>query len=332
MDASRELHRLTSGYQVTQAVHVAATLGISDVLAESPKSLAQLAESTGTDTGALARLMHALVALGLYAVDDGTYSNTELGTALRTDVPRSVAGWARFIGKGSHWQAYTGLEDSIRTGETAFPAVHGEAVWEYRAKHPAEQAAFDAAMTSISETLSDAVVDAYDFSRFGTLVDVGGGRGRLLIGILSRYEAVRGVLFDQPDVVAGAHDLLSAAGLSERCLVVGGNFFDAVPEGDAHLLKAVIHDWADAESIEILRTCRRSMPAHGRLLLVEQLLDQSPDPVRTAFSDLNMLVMTGGRERTTDEYRTLLAAAGLDLITTIPTASPAFILEAAPRT
>jgi hypothetical protein len=330
MDASRELHRLTSGYQVSQAVHVAARLGISDVLAEGPKSLAQLAESTGTDTGALARLMYALTALGLYAVDNREYTNTELGAALRTDVPRSVAGWARFIGKGSHWQAYAGLEDSIRTGETAFSAVHGEAVWEYRAKHPEEQAAFDVAMTSMSETMSDAVVDAYDFSRFGTVVDVGGGRGRLLIGILSRYRSVGGVLFDQPDVVAGAHDLLSAAGVSERCLVVGGNFFEAVPEGDAHLLKAIIHDWADAESIEILRTCRKSMPDHGRLLLVEQLLDRSPDPVRTAFSDLNMLVMTGGRERTTDEYRALLAAADLDLVATVPTAGPAFVLEAAP--
>ncbi|WP_327637274.1 acetylserotonin O-methyltransferase [Kribbella sp. NBC_00482] len=331
MDASRELHRLTSGYQVSQAVHVAARLGISDVLAEGPKSLAQLVESTGTDAGALARLMHALAALGLYAVDNGEYTNTELGAALRTDVPRSVAGWARFIGKDSHWQAYAGLEDSIRTGETAFPAVHGEPVWEYRAKRPEEQAAFDAAMTSMSETQADAVVDAYDFSRFETLVDVGGGRGRLLTGVLSRYPSVRGVLFDQPDVVAGAHDLLSAAGLSDRCLVVGGNFFDSVPEGDAHLLKAVIHDWADAESIEILRSCRKSMPAHGRLLLVEQLLDESPDPVRTAFSDLNMLVMTGGRERTTDEYRALLAAADLDLVTAVPTAGPAFVLEAAPR-
>lgn len=330
MDASQELHRLTSGYQVTQAVHVAAKLGISDVLADGPKSLDQLAESTRTDIHALARLMHALAALGLYTDDDGKYSNTDLGTALRTDVPRSVAGWARFVGTGSHWQAYTGLEDSIRTGETAFRTVHGEAVWEYRAKHPAEQEAFDAAMTAMSQTMSDAVVNAYDFSRFDTVVDVGGGRGRLLIDVLSRYPSVGGVLFDQPDVVAGAGELLSAAGVADRCRVVGGNFFEAVPEGDAHLLKSVIHDWADAESIEILRTCRRSMPDEGRLLLVEQLLDESPDPVRTAFSDLNMLVMTGGRERTTDEYRALLAAAGLDLVTTVPTAGPAFVLEAKP--
>ena len=153
----------------------------------------------------------------------------------------------------------------------------------------------------------------------------------LLAAILSRYPSVDGVLFDQPDVVAGAHELLSASGVSQRCRVVGGSFFASVPEGgDAYLLKSVIHDWPDAESVEILRTCRRSMPTHGRLLLLEQLLDKSPDPVRTAFSDLTMLVMAGGQERTTDEYRSLLAAAGFDLARTVTTGTDVFIIEAAP--
>ena len=175
------------------------------------------------------------------------------------------------------------------------------------------------------------VVDAYDFGRFGTVVDVGGGRGMLLAAVLARYPSVDGVLFDQPDVVAGAHELLSTTGVSPRCRVVGGSFFDAVPDGgDAYLLKSVIHDWPDAESVEILRTCRRAMPAHGRLLLVEQLLDGSPDPVRTAFSDLTMLVMAGGQERTTDEYHSLLAAAGFDLTRTVPTGSDVFMIEAVP--
>lgn len=321
MDASRELHRLVSGYQVTQAVHVAATLGLSDVLAEGPKTVAELAEATGTDSQSLNRLMRALTALGLYAGDDGKYTNTELGDALRSDVPHPIAGWVRFVGQGSHWAAYTGLEESIRTGETAFPTVHGEPVWEYRAKHPTERKLFDGAMTSMSEQVAEAVVDAYDFSRFDTVVDIGGGRGRLLRGIVERYPTVHGVLFDQPDVVAGV----------EGVEVVGGSFFDSVPSGDALVLKSVIHDWADAESIEILRVCRRSIPGDGRVLLVEQLLDRSPDPVRTAFSDLNMLVMTGGRERTTDEYRALLAAAELDLTGIVPTAGQAFIIEATPR-
>jgi hypothetical protein len=323
MDASRELFRLIGGYQVSQAISVAARLRISDVLANGPMSLDELAAATGTDTPALARLMRALTALGLYTADGGTFANTELGAALRADAPRSAAGWARFIGTGSYWQTYAALEQSIRTGDTAFSILHGEPVWEYRARHPDEQDAFDAAMTSMADAVSSAVVAAYDFSRYGTVVDVGGGHGRLLLGILERYPTVKGVLFDQTDVVAGAS--------ADRFQVVGGDFFDSVPGGDALVLKSVIHDWADAESIAILRNCRQALRPGGRVLLVEQLLDLSPDPVRTAFSDLNMLIMTGGRERTTDEYRTLLAAAGLELVDTVATASPTFVIEAAAR-
>jgi O-methyltransferase/methyltransferase family protein len=323
MDASRELLRLIGGYQVSQAISVAARLGISDVLATSPQTLSELAQSTGADVPSLGRLMRALTALGLYTDDSGTFANTELGAALRVDAPRSVAGWARFIGTGSYWQTQAALEQSVRSGETAFSIVHGEPVWEYRARHPEEQDAFDAAMTSMADAVTEAVVAAYDFGRYGTVVDVGGGHGRLLLGILERYPAVKGVLFDQPEVVAGAS--------TDRFQVAGGDFFDSVPAGDALVLKSVIHDWADAESIAILRNCREALPAEGRVLLVEQLLDRSPDPVRTAFSDLNMLIMTGGRERTTDEYAALLAAAGLDLVGTVATASTTFVIEAAAR-
>ena len=323
MDASRELLRLIGGYQVSQAISVAARLGISDVLATSPQTLSELAQSTGADVPSLGRLMRALTALGLYTDDSGTFANTELGAALRVDAPRSVAGWARFIGTGSYWQTQAALEQSVRSGETAFSIVHGEPVWEYRARHPEEQDAFDAAMTSMADAVTEAVVAAYDFGRYGTVVDVGGGHGRLLLGILERYQAVKGVLFDQPEVVAGAS--------TDRFQVAGGDFFDSVPAGDALVLKSVIHDWADAESIAILRNCREALPSDGRVLLVEQLLDRSPDPVRTAFSDLNMLIMTGGRERTTDEYAALLAAAGLDLVGTVATASTTFVIEAAAR-
>ena len=332
MEASRQLHRLVTGYQVTQAVHVAATLGLSDLLADGPKSAAELAEATGADARSLTRLMRALAAVGLYVRDgDKRFANTDLGDAFRADAPRSVAGWARLVGRPFHWQTYASLEHSIRTGENAFEAVHGESVWDYLTNYPGEQKIFDEAMTALSQVVAEEVVDAYDFGRFGTVVDVGGGRGMLLAAVLSRYPSVGGVLFDQPDVVAGAHELLSAAGVSQRCRVVGGSFFDSIPGGgDAYLLKSVIHDWPDAESVQVLRSCRRSIPAHGRLLLVEQLLDESPDPVRTAFSDLTMLVVAGGQERTTDEYGSLLAAAGFDLTRTVPTGSDVFVIEASP--
>ena len=332
MDAVRELRRLVIGYQVSQAVHVAATLGLSDLLGDGPKSVAELAEATGADARSLTRLMHGLATVGLYVSEgDETFANTELGDAFRADAPRSVARWARFVGRPFHWQAYGLLEHSIRTGENAFSVVHGESVWDYLAKHPDEQSVFDDAMTALSQTVAYDVVGAYDFGRFGTVVDVGGGRGMLVAAVLKHYPSVDGVLFDQPDVVAGAHELLSATGVSQRCRVVGGSFFDQVPDGgDLYLLKSVIHDWPDAESVEILRACRRAMPAHGRLLLVEQLLDESPDPVRTAFSDLTMLIMAGGQERTTDEYHALLTAAGFDLTRTVSTGSDAFLIEAVP--
>jgi hypothetical protein len=330
MDVSRELHRLVTGYQATQAVSVAARLGLSDLLASGPRSVAELAEAADADEQALARLMHVLTTLGLYSqAEDGSYTATELGAALRTDEPRSVADWVRFVGRPFHWQAYGALEQAVRTGGTAFESVHGQSMWEYTSKHPDDRQMFDAAMTSVSQAVADDVVDAYDFGRFATVVDVGGGRGLMLSTILRRHPAVEGVLFDQPDVVAGAPELLAGAGVSERCRIVGGSFFDAVPDGaDAYVLKSVIHDWADAEAIKILRVCRAAMARDARLLLLEQLLDQSPDPVRTALSDLTMLVMAGGRERTTDEYRALLAAADLDLVGTVATASTTFVIEA----
>ena len=332
MNASRELRRLVTGYQVSQALYVAATLGLCDLLADSPRTVAELAETTGADARSLTRLTRGLAAVGLYVADgDGRFANTELGDAFRADAPRSIADLARFVGQPCHWQAYASLEHSIRTGESAFEVVHGESVWDYLAKHPDEQKVFDGAMTALSEVVAEEVAAAYDFGRFGTVVDVGGGRGRLLAAVLSRYPSVEGVLFDQPSVVAGAYELLSSTGVSQRCRVVGGSFFDSVPGGgDAYLLKSVIHDWPDAESVEILRTCRRSMPAHACLLMVEPLLDESPDPVRTAFSDLTMLVMAGGQERTRDAYQSLLAAAGLDLTRTVTTGSDVFVIEAAP--
>lgn len=329
---SRQLHRLVTGYQATQAVSVAATLGLSDLLAAGPRSVAELADATGTDERALARLMHVLTVLGLYVrAEDGRFTATELGVALQTDAPQSVAGWVRFVGRPFHWQAYGALEQSIRSGETAFPSVHGESMWEYMSKHPTDRQLFDAAMTSMSQAVADEVAEAYDFGRFATVVDVGGGRGQMLSAILVRHPTVNGVLFDQPQVVADAPATLSAAGVSDRCRVVGGSFFDSVPDGaDAYLLKSVIHDWADAEAVEILHVCRQAMPPHARLLLLEQLLDESPDPVRTALSDLTMLVMAGGRERTSAEYRSLLAAGGLELTRTVPTPSATFVIEAVP--
>jgi O-methyltransferase len=334
MEPTQQLRTMVNAYQVSQALHVAATFGISDLLAAGPRGVTDLALATGTHAPTLVRLMRALEAAGVYASDpDGRYANTELGEQLRSDAPGSLGGWTAFIGRPNHWQAWAGLADSVRTGDSAFEAQQGMSVWEYRKQHPEEQVIFDAAMTAMSGSIADGVVEHYDFRRFETIVDVGGGAGKLLAAILQRYPDLRGVLFDQPDVVAGAGPILADAGVSDRCETVGGSFFESLPTGaDAYLMKAVIHDWADAESIDILRTCRRAMPDSGALLLVEQLIGQGPDPVRTAFSDLNMLVGPGGQERTLEEYGALFAASGFELTGATETGTFVFVIEAVPTT
>jgi hypothetical protein len=325
MDAVARMRAMVNGYQVSHALSVAASLGLSDLLAEGPRTPAELAAATGTHEPTLLRLLRALTAVGVYErQNDGRFALTELGATLRSDVPGSVAGWARLVGRPSYVRAWAGLEDSVRTGENAFTRVHGTSVWEYRAARAEEQAVFDGAMTSLSAPVIEAVARAYDFGRFGSVVDVGGGRGHQLAAILVRYPGLRGVLFDQPEAVANVTP-------GERTSVVGGDFFAAVPEGcDAYLLKAVLHDWPDEQCVAILRSCRRAMAPDGVVLLVEQVLDLAPDPVRTAFSDLNMLVAPGGRERELAEYGSLLTAAGFSLGRAVPTGTDVFVIEALP--
>ncbi|MEP7021021.1 MAG: methyltransferase [Pseudonocardiales bacterium] len=332
MEASEELRRLINGFQISQALHVAAELGLSDLMATGPRTVTELAEQTGTHEPSLFRLLRALASIGVYEQhQDAHFANSELGEALRIDAPGSPGGWARLVGSRYQWQAWGALEHSVRTGENAFTSIEGMSIWEFRQRHPQEGAVFDAAMTSLTARVADAVVDAYDFGAHKTLVDVGGGHGWLLATILARTPSLHGVLFDQPTVVADAAPTLADAGVSSRCRVVGGDFFDTVPAGaDAYLLKSIIHDWPDDESVAILRVCRSAMAPNGVLLLVERVLDEGPERAGTAFSDLNMLVLPGGQERTVEEYRTLLATAGLRLAGVTP-AGQSFVLSAAPE-
>jgi O-methyltransferase domain/Dimerisation domain len=311
--SSAALMRLINGYQVSQAIHVAATLGIADELADGPRAVGDLASVTATHAGSLHRLLRALAAVGIVREEhDETFALTDLGEALRGPAQP----WAAYIGRPSHWAAWGQLLHSVRTGENAFRAIHGVDVWEYRAERPKEAAIFDAAMTGFSRRVNAAVAAAHDFGRYGVIVDVGGGRGALLAGVLAAYPGVRGVLFDQPAVVAGAE--------TDRIEVVGGSFFESVPEGgDAYLLKSVLHDWEDEQVIEILRACRRAARAGTALLVIERQFAR-PD---TKLSDLNMLVGPGGRERTAEEYAALLSTAGYEYLGETPTAAGVSLFE-----
>ncbi len=324
------LWRMTNGYQVSQAIHVVATLGIADLLKDGPMSVDELAEVTETHASALYRILRALASVGVFAEQsDGRFGLTPLAEHLQTDVPGSLRSWAMLMGRPYIITAWGHILHSVKTGELAFPEVYGMTAWEYRAAHPEESAIFDAAMTGLS--LAEAVARSYDFSGIGVLVDVGGGKGALLAAVLAANPALRGILFDQPHVVAGAKDLLERAGVADRCEVVGGSFFEAVPgEAEAYLLKSIIHDWDDASAIEILRTCRTAMADTARLLLVERGIRPRNEPDPAKFIDLMMLVMLGGQERTADEYERLYAEAGFGLTNIIRTGSLLDIIEGVP--
>ena len=225
------LLRMIDGYQVSQAIHVAATLGAADLLRNGPRNADELAEVTGTHAPTLKRLLRALASVGVFAEgdeNDGRLGLTPLAEYLRTDVPESVRAWAVHLGQPYYWSAWTGL---LGSGKAAFPELHGTTVWEYRSSRPEERAIFDATMTGLSAVVAETVVQRYDFSRFGVLADVGGGLGTFLTAILKANPRLRGVLFDQPQVVAHASPWLEGAGVTHRCEVVGGSFFEGVPEG-----------------------------------------------------------------------------------------------------
>ena len=329
---SPALLHLINGFRISQLIAVAAKLGLADLLAAGPQSSAALAEHTGMHAPSLYRVLRALSSIGVFHEDEhGRFGLTPLADGLRSDVPSSLRAWAIFCGDPQVWQAWGALGYSVQTGETAFSHVFGMDVWTYRAQHPEANAIFNAAMAATSAREVPAIVAAYDFSRIHTLVDVGGGHGTLLAGILQVYPSMRGVLFDLPHVLAGAAPVLEAAGVAERCQRVGGSFFDSVPPGgDAYLLHRIIHDWDDEQSTAILQRCHAAMAAQARLLLVEGVIQPPNRPDPTKMLDIQMLVSAGGRERTESEWRTLLARAGFGLTQVYSTSGRSSILEGVP--
>jgi O-methyltransferase domain/Dimerisation domain len=325
---SAELMRMLTGFRVTQAISVATRLGIPDLLAEGARSSDELAEEAGADPGSLYRLLRALAAIGVLTEhDDRRFELAPLGEPLRSGVPGSLRDWALLLGRPHVWQSWGALEHGIRTGENAFAALHGTDVWSWRAGEPEESEIFDGAMRALTGGANDAILDAYDFGRFGTVVDVAGGNGTLLAAVLGAHPGVRGILFDQAHVVDKAGPVL--APVADRVEVVAGSFFEKVPEGgDAYVLKAIIHDWEDPESVAILRACRAAMPAGACVLVIDRILAPPNEGAEGKFSDLQMFVLPGGRERTEAEFAHLFEQAGLRLTRTVSTAAGFAVLEA----
>jgi 2-polyprenyl-3-methyl-5-hydroxy-6-metoxy-1,4-benzoquinol methylase len=325
MDDGDDLRAMVTGFRVSAALSVAAELGVSDALAGEGCTVPELAAAVKADEDTLGRLLRALVAVGVYAVQDGVYSNTSMGERLRSDVPGTLRPLARMMQDPGFWSAWGHLAHSVRTGENAFEALHGVDVWAYRAERPEYNANFNANMTALSWYVGKSVAEAYDFAKLTKVVDVGGGQGILLDAVMNRHEHVQGVVFDLPHVVAKEP---RSEALASRWSAAAGSFFESVPPADAYLIKSILHDWPDDRCVDILRTCAASLNPGGVVLVVELVLDRPGHEAEAAFSDLNMLVMPGGRERTQEDYATLFTTAGLHLNQVIDTGTRVSVLEA----
>ena len=325
-----QLQQMIMGFRTTQLLHVAATLGIADRLEAGPRSVAALAASCDCRAEALYRILRALSNLGIVReLADGCFELASLGEHLRTRSEGSLRAMAALYGERWIWNAYGNLLHSVRTGEPAFDAVHGRGFFDHLQEDAIAARSFNAAMTSYSAQETAAVTAAYDFSRFGTIADIGGGHGRLLSAMLRANRNARGILFDLPAVCAGAQQMLKDDGVADRVSVVSGDFFSEVPRGaQLYVMKSIIHDWDDDSALHILANCRVAMPSDARLLLIERLVGEPNEPDEAKLFDISMLAMLGGRERTAGEYRALLESAGLRMTRTLATASPHSLIEA----
>ncbi|MED5811395.1 methyltransferase [Mycolicibacterium sp. 050232] len=317
------------GAWVSQGITVAAQLGVADALAAGPLRPEELARRVGADPDALNRLMRALVGEGVFRrTRDGRYALNALGETLRKDAPVSIAGMAKFVGSPQHREHWSHLADAVRTGEAIIPKLRGQGAFDYLSSEPELGSIFNDAMTSISELAIAPVVAAYDFTRFGTIADVGGGHGRLLAAVLTATPTARGVLYDLPHVVEGAPAILDKYEVTNRVHVVPGSFFDSVPAGaDAYLMKNIIHDWPDGEALAILRNIRAAAAPGTTLLLVEGVIPDHDREFLGKWTDMEMLIGIAARERTEDDYRKLYQEAGFRLTRVVETASPFSLVE-----
>lgn len=324
------LTQIAFGAMMTQALYVAAKLGIADLLAEKPQTVTDLAAATQTHERSLYRLLRSLASAGIFAETTApqTFSNTAYSEPLRRDAPNSMRDGAIFMGEKYHYAVWGEMLHSVQTGETAWKKTYGAEVFDYFAENPVEAEIFNNAMTAMSQGSAPVVVEAYDFSGIETLADIAGGHGFLLSQILKANPTLKGVLFDVPPVVANAPALLEKEGVRNRVETVGGDFFKEVPSADAYIMKHIIHDWDDEKSAAILKNIHRAMKDGGKVLIVETVVPEGNEPHYSKLLDLEMLTSPGGAERTASEYRELLSKAGFELTRIIPTKSPFSIIEA----
>ena len=324
-----QMLQIISGFWIARCVYIVAKLGVADLIKAGPKSADELASATNSHAPSLFRVLRALASVNVITQDDDNrFGPTPLSDTLRSDLPGSIRAFAMTELGEEHYPAWGELLYSVRTGGIAFDKAFGEPVWDFFAKHEENAKIFNDAMSGMTAQANTALHDAYDFAGINTIIDVGGGHGGLITSILEKNPEMQGILFDQPRVIDGAKTRLAESGLANRCKIVGGDFFQSVPEGaDAIIMKWIIHDWNDEQSVAIMKNCHRALPENGKLILVEAVVPSTSEPHFSKFIDLNMLVMTGGRERTAEEFRKLYEAAGFQLTRVVPTESPFSVIE-----
>lgn len=334
MPPSVALVQMLSGKWISQAISTAAKLDIADHLSDGPKSLSELAENTSTHPRALMGLMRALSSIGMFTeTPDSLFANTPLSSALCAEAAGSVRSLALFIGDRPSWDAWGELVHAVRTGTSAFKHVHGELPYEYFGKRAKECAYYDEAFTNFSNQEMDAVLRVTPFSNVARLIDIGGGLGTMLCASLRANPKQYGVLFDQPHIVRGAGPIIESFGVGDRCEVVGGDFFESVPQGgDGYLIKHVLFNWDDERALQILTNIRRVMSKEARLFVVDPVIRPGMGQTFAKFLDLEMMVLhDGGCQRTEHEFRELLSRAGFEILKLVDTDAPSSVIEAVPR-
>lgn len=302
---------------ISRMIYAAAKLGIADLIADGPQSSDELAASVGVDAGALYRVLRALAGAGVFTeLPERQFGSTPLGATLRTGVPGSMRDFVLLFGGDVYARAWLGLPSSVESGKTAVEHVFGAPLYPYLADHPEDALLFDKAMTSFTSVENAAVVARFDFSAVRTVADVGGGHGSLLGAVIARNPELRGILFDQPHIIEGARARVAASPMASRCEVVAGNFFESVPSVDACMLKHIVCNWDDESAIRILKSCHRALPPGGKILVIESVIALSAP---AELLDVHLLTVVGGRMRSEQQHRDLMAKAGFRLTRLLPT-------------
>jgi len=318
------VQQIANGYCQASCLHVVTTLGVADLLGDTPRPITEMAAAVGAHPGALGRVLRLLVAHGVFTLQGDAVGHSPASRLLRADHPRSLRDLVRLCGQPIFWRVYPALEHAVRTGRPATETALPEGFFGYYAQHPDEAAVFDAAMAAKAQGHVAGILAAYDFSGFRRIADIGGGRGHLLRAVLDAAPSATGVLFDLPYVITQASPLAA-----DRLILQAGDFFqDALPTCDAYLLMEILHDWGDDEALTILQAIRRSAHEGATLLVLEQMIPADPGPSWTKMVDIHMLALLGGRQRTSPEYAALLAAAGFALQREVETYAGIAILEA----